>query len=323
MVETHEFTLQPGLIVNQEFFDYPAMQESAKNWLFLARYRFDTGEFYGRHDGIQLHNMQFGHADRHEGMMFQGVSPKDCLTVVILQKNSGCVCINNLKMDTGDVIIIDDAKPYEFSSSHHTVMAIVSISKSLIIKNIPWLLDATDKKFKDKNSILSNTIESEWQSVLDNPNMYQSNDKRIVLEEKIVDAIKNAFVGQAGELSHLTKGELTALEVKSFLLDSLYEDITIESLVKQFGVSNKTLENSFNSLFGITPKHFLVLLKLNHAHEDLLRLELKTTNISDIAMKWGFSHFGRFSQEYKALFGILPSETLNRTLQKTYTISKC
>jgi len=316
MIETHELTLQPGLIVNQEFFDYPAMQESAKNWLFLARYRFGTGEFYGRHDGIQLHNMQFGHADRHEGMMFQGVSPKDCLTIAILQKNGGCVCINNLKMDTGDVIIIDNSKPYDFCSSHHTVMAIVSISKSLLVKSAPWLLDATDKNFKDKNSILSNTIESEWQSVLDNPNISQSNDRLKILKEKIVDAIKNTFEGQTGEASHLTKGEQTALKVKSFLLDSSDEDITIESLLKQFGISYKTLENSFKSLFGITPKHFLILLKLNHAHEDLLLSELETTNISDIAIKWGFSHFGRFSEQYKALFGVLPSETLNRTLTR-------
>jgi len=63
MTETHQLTFQPGLIVNQEFFDYPAMQESAKNWLFLARYRFGTGEFYGRHDGIKLHNMQFMQID--------------------------------------------------------------------------------------------------------------------------------------------------------------------------------------------------------------------------------------------------------------------
>jgi hypothetical protein len=38
MIETHELTFQPGLIVNQEFFDYPSMQESAKNWLYLSKY---------------------------------------------------------------------------------------------------------------------------------------------------------------------------------------------------------------------------------------------------------------------------------------------
>ncbi len=58
---------------------------------------------------------------------------------------------------------------------------------------------------------------------------------------------------------------------------------------------------------------FKYLLRLNRAHEDLQLADAQTTNVSDIATKWGFSHFGRFAKEYKALFGVLPSETLNLT----------
>ena len=310
MPETHELTLQPGLIVNQEFFDYPAMQESAKNWLFLSRYRFDTGKFYGRHDGVQLNCLQFGHADRHEGMMFEGISPKDCLTMAILQKSTGCVCVNHLKMEPGDIIIIDDSKPYDFSSSHHTIMAIISISKTLIAKEIPWILCATDKLFKDKNNILSDTIENEWQHALEEPNLFDNTDELEVMEKKIVQAIQYSLAEQTGERCHLTEGEKTALEVRSFLLNSLEETMTIQSIVEQFRTTDKTLENSFKSLFGITPKHFMGLLKLNRAHEDLHHANEQTTNVSDIATKWGFSHFGRFAKEYKGLFGVLPSETL-------------
>jgi len=311
--ETHELILQPGLILNQEFFDYPAMQESAKNWLFLSKYRFDTGKFYGRHDGVQLNHLQFGHADRHEGMMFEGLSPKDCLTIAILQKSTGCACVNGLKMEAGDVIIIDDSKPYDFSSSHHTIMAIISISKTLVATDIPWILDTTDKIFKDKDNILSDTIENEWRRVLEEPNLFNNTDELEVMEKKIVKAIKYSFAGQTVNRCHLTEGEKTALEVRSFLLNSLEETMTIQSIVEQFKTSDKTLETSFKSLFGITPKHFMNLLKLNKAHEDLHHADAQTTNVSDIATKWGFSHFGRFAKEYKGLFGVLPSETLNLT----------
>jgi len=311
MAKTHELLFQPGLIVNQEFFDYPAMQESAKNWLYFTKYRFGTGAFYGCHDGVQLNNLQFGHAYRHEGMMYEGISPKECITIAILQKSTGCVCVNSLKMEPDDVIIIDDSKPYDFNSSHHTIMAIVSISKTLVATEIPWILCATDKKFKDKNTILSDTIENEWQRVLKGPNAFDNSDEIEVMEKKIVRAIKYSLVGQTSKRCHLTEGEKTALEVRSFLLNSLEETMTIQSIVEQFRTTDKTLENSFKSLFGITPKRFMKLLKLNHAHEDLHHANEQTTNVSGIATKWGFSHFGRFSKEYKGLFGVLPSETLN------------
>ncbi|NOR55195.1 MAG: helix-turn-helix domain-containing protein [Sulfurovum sp.] len=310
MLETHELTFQPGLIINQEFFDYPAMQKSAKNWLFLSKYRFDTGKFYGRHDGVQLNHLQFGHADRHEGMMFEGLSPKDCLTIAILQKSTGCVCVNGLKMEAGDIIILDDSKPYDFSSSQHTIMAIISISKMLVATDIPWILGTTDKIFEDKDNILSNTIENEWRRVLEEPNLLNNTDELKDMENKMIKAVKCSLEGQTGGRCYLTEGEKTALEVRSFLLNSLEERITIQSITEQFKVSDRTLETSFNSLFGITPKHFMDLLKLNHAHQDLQNSYRQITNVSDIAIKWGFSHFGRFAKDYKALFGVLPSETL-------------
>ena len=160
MSETQEQLFQPGLIVDEEFSDYSVMQSSAKNWLFFTKYRFGSGKFYGRHSGVQLNHLQFGHAERHEGMMYKGLSPKDCITIALLQKNRGQVCVNRLKMEVGDLIVIDDSKPYDFVSSHHTLMSIISIHKSLIATQIPFILSATDKKFKDHNSILSKVIES-------------------------------------------------------------------------------------------------------------------------------------------------------------------
>ena len=35
-------------------------------------------------------------------------------------------------------------------------------------------------------------------------------------------------------------------------------------------------------------------------------------SVGDIAAKWGFSHMGRFSVEYRRRFGETPSETLRR-----------
>jgi len=145
VTERHELTFQPGLIVNQEFFDYPSMQamhESAKNWLYLSRYRFGTGEFYGHHASVQLNNLQLSYAERNEGMMFEGFSPKDCLTIGIFQNSPGKACVNTLKVEQGDIVIIDDSKPYSFVSSHSIRLTIISISKSLVATEIPCLLSA-------------------------------------------------------------------------------------------------------------------------------------------------------------------------------------
>ncbi|TNF43360.1 MAG: AraC family transcriptional regulator, partial [Epsilonproteobacteria bacterium] len=299
VTEPSDLIFEPGFFFEQEFFDYPDMQQSAKNWLFISRYRFDTGEFYGHHNGVQLNNLQFGHADRHEGMMFEGFSPKDCLSIGILQKSTGCVCVNGQKMVPNDVIIIDDSKPYDFSSSHHTVFAIISIRKSLLKTRFPYILTATDILFKDEKSILSDAVENEWKRTIEEPHVFKNPNELEKIENKIIGAIQTSLAGQTGEGCYLTKGEKTALEIRTFLLNSLEEIMTIQSICEQFKISDKTLQSSFRSLFGITPKHFIDLLKLNKAHEDLLHANSHTTKVSDISIKWGFQHFGRFAKDYK------------------------
>ena len=310
MSNTCKQLFQPGLIVNEEFFDYPVMQSSAKNWLFFTKYRFGTGKFYGRHDGVQLNHLQFGHADRHEGMMFKGVSPKECITIALLQQNSGRVCINQLKIEVGDLIIIDDAKPYDFVSCHHTILGIISIHKTLLATEIPSVLSFTDRKFKDTNNILSNAIENEWRKIVEMPSLLDDVQEIHKIERKIIKAVKDSLEEQKGEIPHLTEGEKIAFEIKACLLDSLEETKSIQDIAKKFKVSEKTIESSFKSLFGITPKRFINLLKLNHAHADLQLADAQITNVSDIATKWGFTHFGRFSSDYKSLFGVHPSITL-------------
>jgi len=297
MSKIQELSFEPGLIVDEEFYDYSVMQSSAKNWLFFTKYRFGNGKFYGRHSGVQLNYLQFGHAERHEGMMYTGISPKDCITIAILQKSRGQVCVNHLKMEVGDVIIIDDSKPYEFVSSQHTVMRIISIHKAFLKIKIPYILSATDKKFKDHNNILSKIIESNWKASLEISSLLENVHEINKMEETIVEAVKQSLEGQRGESSSLTKGEETAFKIKSYLLDSLEETMNIHSIAEKFELSEKTIENSFKSLFGITPKRFIRLLKLNHAHKDLEQANTQTVNVSYIALKWGFAHFGRFASD--------------------------
>jgi transcriptional regulator GlxA family with amidase domain len=60
-----------------------------------------------------------------------------------------------------------------------------------------------------------------------------------------------------------------------------------------------------------TPKAYLKTLRLNAARRDLLGGGPRTT-VTDVALEWGFLHFGWFSQDYRRLFGETPSQTLLR-----------
>ena len=66
----------------------------------------------------------------------------------------------------------------------------------------------------------------------------------------------------------------------------------------------------------MTPKAFIRRQKLQHVHEALTQPGLRPINVTAVALEYGFTHLGRFSQAYQAAFGMLPSEALKDALKR-------
>jgi AraC family ethanolamine operon transcriptional activator len=62
---------------------------------------------------------------------------------------------------------------------------------------------------------------------------------------------------------------------------------------------------------------FIRRMRLHAVRRDLLAAQPGGATVTQIAMTFGFYQLGRFSAEYRALFGELPSATLTR--QCAYT----
>jgi len=317
MSKVSAFKLEPGLVVKEEFFDYEAMQRSAKNWSYHLKIRLAEGDFYGYHDGVQLYDLQLGHSYRNNSVLYDGDTPKDCITLAVLQDAYGTVCINDMKMIVGDIVVIDDAAPYSFISNDMTKFGLVSISKALVAQEIPWFEACINGQFKDRKKIFSQCVDSLFEKACHCADLTEQREEMQMMQIKMIKAIKMSLYDQKAVNSTLTKGEQIAIEIRSCAMRQLEENLSISSMVERFNVSDKTIETSFKTLYGMTPKRFFTLIKLNYAHDELLSSTPSQCSVSEIAMKWGFDNFGRFSRRYKQLFGSLPSDSLNRSPTKT------
>jgi transcriptional regulator, AraC family len=61
----------------------------------------------------------------------------------------------------------------------------------------------------------------------------------------------------------------------------------------------------------VTPKLFIKQSKLKSLREELVSGKA-VRNVTEVALDYGFTHLGRFSSDYRKMFGELPSETLRR-----------
>jgi len=86
----------------------------------------------------------------------------------------------------------------------------------------------------------------------------------------------------------------------------------LSELCKASNVSERTLQYAFHDIMGMSPLTYLHRLRLHRARDELRAAMSDSTSVTDVALNWGFWHFGEFSRAYKNCFDELPSATLRR-----------
>jgi AraC family ethanolamine operon transcriptional activator len=87
------------------------------------------------------------------------------------------------------------------------------------------------------------------------------------------------------------------------------ESLSVVALCRAARVSRRTLEYAFQERFGISPKAYMIVRRLNGVREELKRAG-GDRSVTRSAYRWGFQHMSQFAALYKRQFGELPSETM-------------
>ena len=86
---------------------------------------------------------------------------------------------------------------------------------------------------------------------------------------------------------------------------------TVREIAAACGVPPRTLQRQFRRYMGQMLMAFVRDLRLNHARVEILRA-CGTESVTEIAVRCGFTHLGRFAASYRARYGESPSATLRR-----------
>lgn len=89
---------------------------------------------------------------------------------------------------------------------------------------------------------------------------------------------------------------------------------TVADLARAVNVGTRALELAFRRELDESPLRYLLRTRMERAHEELLNSDPHDVTVTEVALKWGFSHLGRFATRYRAQYGVMPSSTLNQVL---------
>ena len=148
----------------------------------------------------------------------------------------------------------------------------------------------------------------------EDPKLIDSNNYQNCLEEELISALIETLFSYENYHCPDTDIALSKIweKLEKYMEVHKNEPFRVSEVSQAVSVSESTLNRLFNTKFGISPKPYLIKLRLNAAHQDLNQSSPDKIKIYMIANKWGFWHMGQFAADYRKLFGELPMETLNK-----------
>mgnify|MGYP001817414455 CR=1 FL=1 len=126
----------------------------------------------------------------------------------------------------------------------------------------------------------------------------------------LLKALCSAFPNK--QCSRPLKKQLALRKAVDYIKTNTNSPITLNTLCQVTQVSARTLQHAFREHFGLSPKAYLRVQRLNDAHRELFDSNPRDARVAEVAHRQGFWHMGQFASDYKRLFGELPSMTLRK-----------
>ncbi len=123
----------------------------------------------------------------------------------------------------------------------------------------------------------------------------------------------NAYTAEVHDEPRVAAAAPTVRRARDLIHAHAAEPLTVADVAEAVGVGVRSLQHSFRRQLGTTPTTYLRQVRLTRVRAELAAAgPTDRVRVTDVALRWGFVHPGRFSQVYRATYGEPPLATLAR-----------
>ncbi|MEC8524135.1 MAG: helix-turn-helix domain-containing protein [Pseudomonadota bacterium] len=275
------------------------------------------GRFYGRIDEIRLDGMQVFKEHTSQSLRQQCNVWPDAIWLGISADAADCR-INGLEVAANQIMCRPGACDFELMTpDDFDIYGLVIRTDALLAAAENDELDLQGLSLNEHPRLTIPAQElAHVRNLLnqlvapDTPDLHQRLHRDLILRT-LLDLLKKETPAKRPATSYAHRKAVVD-KVKAWMELNQDAPLTITELCELTHTSRRTLQYSFESILGISPLKFLKTARLNQVRRSLLASENQERPIASIAADWGFWHPGQFGQDYKKLFGEMPSETVSR-----------
>jgi AraC family ethanolamine operon transcriptional activator len=307
-----------GLVLDAPISDFEQFSEVAPNWT-LDFLPLGRGPLRGRIFVVHTSMLQLGIVDFSKGYNVSGHVPIGSVTLAVPLAGAISPTWRGQRLAESDAMVSRGFEEVEacFPSSQRDKL-IVSVSQSLIDAAAIRLWGAPiagDRlTFHDENAAarfraMFHRVSEEARR---HPERLRLAQTAAIIESDIVESVLRE-TSPAESIAVSKPRYRAAQRAYTYLMDHRTSPVTVGELCAASGTNERTLERVFLETYGLSPAALVKSVRLTGARR-ALQDPSGSTSVTDVALRWGFFHLGRFAHDYRDLFGESPSDTLRRAL---------
>lgn len=288
--------------------------------------QLSNGKFSGSLDEVWFGNIQLFREKTDQVLHQTGLPWEGSRTIGVTLDATGDGMFSGTTLDRGSLFTLGGGESLDFRTPKQLDIIAVSADASELqeYSRAIWGMDIEAKlsvpgvlrHSANASYGLSSFLALLLSSIKEAPGILNSPQTRKVIEQDIFNHLVLAINSAAGcDQTVLAASRKSVVDkAKAYVLENHDEPITIPDLCLALNISRRTLQYSFESVLGINPVAYLRAIRLNRVRRALKENDALTPmTVADIAARWGFWHLSKFSANYKAMFGELPSATLRES----------
>ena len=310
------------IVYRLESRDFKEMEHALSAW--DHRYRqISPGAFHGSLLHTQVGSLGIFRNRWERAIHYLGVAPEGTVALALTLAQSGEGRWNGQQMGPDDMIVTGCGVEGEYLSAPLWDSVVFAIPETELTRQIAELTHDDPRDFVAQG--IARLTPQAAAQVRQAARAYLGASARALampdapsplpeMARAMIELLAHALVSTMPPLPKQSLNRQSQLirKAEAYCAHNKAQPLRIGQLCLETGLSERSLREAFHKLTGMSPLAYLKTDQLNRAHDLLRAGNPDETLVKNVALANGFSHLGQFSQDYKQLFGELPSETIKR-----------
>lgn len=300
------------------FADVQCLMESVLDGWLHETIQLSSGPGVGEHRFIETNALRLDASNWSTGVLVRGAGASGAVCFGLVDGDPAAIRFQGRTLAPAQIPLVQSDVEFEYAAPEPTAALVLTIDKDVFDRHAQalWRTDLTPTA---AYTLPLAGMEHGWAVVklLKSTLHNLSGEPALLASPRVADLVTDNILttllaGSPAEpmrvivphRHHLAREAAAALRAETD------PPVSIKSLCEQLRISWRALDQGFWELYGVSPKTYLRISRLHHVRRQLAAADPALTNVTAVAVSWGFFQLGRFAVEYRRLFGEKPSDTL-------------